>query len=44
LKRFTQTTNRDHDDPVAANLLHREFTAAAPNHLRHRRNLRTLSI
>jgi putative transposase len=30
-KRFTQTTNSDHADPVAANLLDRDFTAAAPN-------------
>jgi putative transposase len=30
-KRFTQTTNSDHGDPIAANLLDREFTAAAPN-------------
>jgi len=30
-KRFTCTTMSDHDQPVAANLLDREFTAAAPN-------------
>jgi putative transposase len=30
-KRFTQTTDSDHDDPIAANLLDRDFTAAAPN-------------
>jgi putative transposase len=30
-KRFTCTTNSDHDQPVAANLLDRQFTAAAPN-------------
>ena len=30
-KRFKQTTNSDHQDPIAANLLDREFTAAAPN-------------
>ena len=30
-KRFKQTTNSDHDDPIAANLLDRDFTAAAPN-------------
>jgi transposase InsO family protein len=30
-KRFTCTTNSDHDLPVAANLLNREFTAAVPN-------------
>ena len=30
-RRFKQTTNSDHDDPVAANLLERDFTAAAPN-------------
>ena len=30
-KRFKRTTNSDHDDPVAANLLARDFTAAAPN-------------
>lgn len=30
-KRFTQTTNSDHDDPVAANVLARDFTAAGPN-------------
>jgi putative transposase len=30
-KRFTCTTNSDHDLPVAANLLNREFTAEAPN-------------
>ena len=29
--RFKQTTNSDHTDPVAANLLDRDFTAAAPN-------------
>jgi transposase InsO family protein len=30
-KRFKCTTNSDHDQPVAANLLDRQFTAAAPN-------------
>ena len=30
-KRFTCTTMSDHDQPVAANLLDRQFTAAAPN-------------
>jgi putative transposase len=30
-KRFKCTTMTDHDQPVAANLLDREFTAAAPN-------------
>jgi len=30
-KRFTCTTTSDHDQPVAANLLDRQFTAAAPN-------------
>jgi putative transposase len=30
-KRFKCTTMSDHDQPVAANLLDREFTAAAPN-------------
>jgi putative transposase len=30
-KRFVCTTDSDHDLPVAANLLNREFTAAAPN-------------
>lgn len=30
-RRFTSTTMSDHDQPVAANLLKREFTAAAPN-------------
>jgi putative transposase len=30
-KRFRCTTNSDHDLPVAANLLNREFTAEAPN-------------
>jgi putative transposase len=30
-KRFKQTTNSDHTDPIAANLLGRDFTAAAPN-------------
>ena len=30
-KRFKCTTMSDHDEPVAANLLDREFTAAAPN-------------
>jgi transposase InsO family protein len=30
-KRFVCTTNSDHDLPVAANVLQREFTAAAPN-------------
>ena len=30
-RRFTPTTNSDHGDPIAANLLDRAFTAAAPN-------------
>jgi hypothetical protein len=30
-KRFKQTTNSEHNDPIAANLLDRDFTAAAPN-------------
>jgi transposase InsO family protein len=30
-KRFKSTTMSDHDQPVAANLLNREFTAEAPN-------------
>jgi transposase InsO family protein len=30
-KRFKQTTNSDHDDPIVANVLARDFTAAAPN-------------
>ena len=30
-KRFKSTTMSDHDQPVAANLLNREFEAAAPN-------------
>ena len=30
-KRFTLTTMSDHDQPVAANLLDRQFDAAAPN-------------
>jgi putative transposase len=30
-KRFKETTNSQHDDPMAANLLDRDFTAAAPN-------------
>jgi transposase InsO family protein len=30
-KRFTCTTMSDHDQPVAANLLNRQFTAEAPN-------------
>ena len=30
-KRFKSTTMSDHDQPVAANLLRQEFTAAAPN-------------
>ena len=30
-KRFKCTTMSDHDQPVAANLLDREFTAAGPN-------------
>ena len=30
-KRFKSTTMSDHDQPVAANVLDREFTAAAPN-------------
>jgi len=28
---FKQTTNSDHHDPIAANVLARDFTAAAPN-------------
>ena len=30
-KRFKNTTMSDHDQPVAANLLNRDFTAEAPN-------------
>ena len=30
-KRFKQTTNSQHDDPIAANLLNRDFTAPAAN-------------
>ena len=30
-KRFKQTTDSNHDDPIATNLLDRDFTAAAPN-------------
>ena len=30
-KRFKGTTMSDHDDPIAANLLNRQFVAAAPN-------------
>lgn len=30
-KRFKPTTNSDHADPIAATLLDRTFTAAAPN-------------
>jgi transposase InsO family protein len=30
-KRFKQTTNSQHDDPIAPNVLDRDFTAAAPN-------------
>lgn len=30
-KRFKQTTDSNHTDPIAANLLDRDFTAAAPN-------------
>ena len=30
-KRFKQTTNSDHTDPIAANVLARDFTVAAPN-------------
>ena len=30
-KRFKQTTNSDHSDPIAANVLDRDFTAAARN-------------
>ncbi len=30
-KRFKSTTMSDHDQPVAANVLNREFTAEAPN-------------
>ena len=29
--RVKQTTNSHHDDPIAANVLDRAFTAAAPN-------------
>ena len=30
-KRFAHTTNSKHDDPIAPNVLDRDFTAAAPN-------------
>jgi transposase InsO family protein len=30
-KRFKHTTNSDHDDPIAANVLNRDFAAAGPN-------------
>jgi transposase InsO family protein len=30
-KRFKQTPNSEHDDPIAPNVLDRDFTAAAPN-------------
>ena len=30
-KRFKQTTDSDHNDPIAANLLDRQFTAERPN-------------
>jgi transposase InsO family protein len=30
-KRFKQTTNSQHDDPIAPNVLDRDFTAAGPN-------------
>jgi putative transposase len=30
-RRFKQTTDSKHDDPIAANLLDRDFTAGAPN-------------
>ena len=30
-KRFKHTTDSKHNDPIAANLLDRDFTAAAPN-------------
>lgn len=30
-KRFTRTTMSDHDDPIAANVLDRQFRAEAPN-------------
>ena len=30
-KRFKYTTDSEHDDPIAANVLARDFTAAAPN-------------
>jgi putative transposase len=30
-KRFKSTTMSDHDQPVAANVLHQQFSAAAPN-------------
>ena len=30
-RRVVQTTNSDHEDPIAANVLDRDFTAAAPN-------------
>ncbi len=33
-KRFKCPTMSDHDQPVAANLLNREFTAEAPNQCR----------
>lgn len=29
--RFKQTTNSQHNNPIAANVLDRDFTAAAPN-------------
>lgn len=31
-KRVKRTTDSDHQDPIAANVLDRDFTAAAPNH------------
>jgi putative transposase len=33
-RRFKQTTDSTHNDPIAANLLERDFTAAAPNQRR----------
>jgi putative transposase len=41
-KRSKQTTNSDHTDPIAANVLARDFTAAAPNQRWVARNSRIL--
>ena len=49
-KRFKRTTMSDHDHPVAANLLDRQFTAETPNRalgrghdrVRHRRQREAL--